>query len=104
LDTQFYFELGRILLSTAHPELQKEPVANPQPDPSPEKFFETLTAYQHTAALKAAIELDLFTAIGDGQNTVQALAKKNQWLRTWGADTLRLYGGNRFSQQNEKLL
>jgi ubiquinone/menaquinone biosynthesis C-methylase UbiE len=63
-------------MSGAHPELQKEPVAIPRPGPSPEKFFETLTAYQHTAALKAAIELDLFTAIGDGQNTVQALAKR----------------------------
>ncbi|MEP6937386.1 MAG: methyltransferase [Chthoniobacterales bacterium] len=32
--------------------------------PSPVLFFETLTAYQKTAALKAALELDLFTAIG----------------------------------------
>lgn len=44
--------------------------------PSPELFFETLNAYQRTAALKAAIELDLFTAIGEGAYTVQALAQR----------------------------
>jgi hypothetical protein len=33
----------------------------------PDKFFESMTAYQHTAALKAAIELGLFTAIGEGK-------------------------------------
>ncbi len=30
--------------------------------PSPDLFFETMNAYQRTAALKAAIDLDLFTA------------------------------------------
>ena len=44
--------------------------------PSPEKFFETITAYQRTAVLKAAIDLDLFTAIGEGQKTVPLLAKR----------------------------
>ncbi len=32
--------------------------------PDPARLFDVLTAYQRTAALKAAIELDLFTAIG----------------------------------------
>ena len=44
--------------------------------PSPEKFFETMVAYQRTAALKAAIELDLFTAIGEGKDSVFALARR----------------------------
>jgi ubiquinone/menaquinone biosynthesis C-methylase UbiE len=44
--------------------------------PSPELFFETMNAYQRTAALKAAIELDLFTAIGEGARTVKALAQR----------------------------
>lgn len=44
--------------------------------PSPVLFFETLNAYQRTAALKGAIELDLFTAIGEGANTAQAAAKR----------------------------
>lgn len=44
--------------------------------PTPERIFETLTGYQRTEALRAAIELDLFTAIGEGANTVGALAKR----------------------------
>jgi 2-polyprenyl-3-methyl-5-hydroxy-6-metoxy-1,4-benzoquinol methylase len=40
--------------------------------------YETLNAYQRTAALKAAIELDLFTAIGEGTNTARSLAKCRQ--------------------------
>ncbi len=35
--------------------------------PSPVLFFQTLTAYQRSSALKGAIELDLFTAIGNGR-------------------------------------
>ncbi len=34
------------------------------PPPTPTLFFETVNAYQRTASLKAAIELDVFTAIG----------------------------------------
>ena len=44
--------------------------------PSPELIFETLNAYQRTAALKGALEFDLFTSIGEGTNTAQALAQK----------------------------
>lgn len=43
--------------------------------PSPELIFSTLTAFQQTEALKAAIELDLFTKIGEGANEVSSLAK-----------------------------
>lgn len=43
---------------------------------SPILFFETVNAYQRTEALKAAIELNLFTAIGEGQDTAKALAEK----------------------------
>ena len=35
--------------------------------PSPELFFNTIGAYQKSAALKAAIELDLFTCIATGK-------------------------------------
>jgi Methylase involved in ubiquinone/menaquinone biosynthesis len=48
----------------------------PQTQPSPELIFETLNAYQRTAALRGAIELDLFTAIGEGALTPAALAGK----------------------------
>ena len=44
--------------------------------PSPQLFFDTINAYQRTAALKAAIELDVFTAIGREQQAVQELAKR----------------------------
>jgi hypothetical protein len=42
--------------------------------PSPEVVFQTFTAYQRTATLKAAVELDVFTAIGQGAVTPDALA------------------------------
>ena len=44
--------------------------------PSPELFFETINAYQRTAVLKAAIEIDLFTALGDGPATAAAAAQR----------------------------
>jgi len=47
-----------------------------QQQPTPLLFFETANAYQRTAALRAAIELGLFTAIGEGQDTAAAAAKK----------------------------
>ena len=42
--------------------------------PSPVLFFDTLIAYQNTAALKAALELKLFTAIGQSRATAAELA------------------------------
>lgn len=42
--------------------------------PTPALIFETLNAYQRTGALRAAIELDLFTAIGEGGKTVPDIA------------------------------
>jgi len=50
----------------------------PSQGPGPERIFETLNAYQKTAALKTAIELDVFTAISQGTNSTAALAKKCQ--------------------------
>jgi 2-polyprenyl-3-methyl-5-hydroxy-6-metoxy-1,4-benzoquinol methylase len=42
--------------------------------PSPQLFFQTINAYQRTEALKAAIELDVFTAIGEGNSTAAEIA------------------------------
>src|SRR5664279_5427788 len=50
-------------------------MSNTEP-PSPVLFFNTLVAYQDTAALKAALELGLFTAIGQSQATATELATK----------------------------
>jgi len=44
--------------------------------PSPELFFSTVNAYQRTAAIKGAIELDLFTAVAEGNTTAEAIAKR----------------------------
>ncbi len=45
-------------------------------DVSPERFIDNVFAYQRTAAVKAAIELDVFSAIGAGADSVEALAAK----------------------------
>jgi hypothetical protein len=44
--------------------------------PSPNLFFETINAYQRTQALKAAIELDLFSACVGGPKTAREIADK----------------------------
>jgi hypothetical protein len=51
--------------------------SQPQP-PSPALIFDTLNAYQRTAALRATIELDLFTAIAEGKKTAPDLASRIQ--------------------------
>lgn len=43
---------------------------------TPQLFFQTANAYQQSQALKAAIELDLFTAIAEGKDTAQVLAQR----------------------------
>jgi len=52
-------------------------MADPRPadgNPSPLLFMEALSGYHRTAAIKAAVDLDLFTAIGSGSRTADALA------------------------------
>lgn len=44
--------------------------------PTPERIFTLMNAFQQTAALKSGIELDVFTAIGEGANTAALLAAK----------------------------
>ncbi|HZJ44131.1 MAG TPA: class I SAM-dependent methyltransferase [Pyrinomonadaceae bacterium] len=46
------------------------------PQPSPQIFFQNLNAHQRTEALRAAIELEVFTAIGEGNTTAEAIAKR----------------------------
>ena len=52
------------------------PAPAPGSMPSPLQVFDTLNAYQRTEALKAAIELDVFTAIAEGARTAEALAAR----------------------------
>ena len=44
--------------------------------PSPILFFETAFAVQRTFSLKAAVDLEVFTAIKEGHNTTSALADR----------------------------
>lgn len=44
------------------------------PAPSPALFFDAVNGYQRTEALRAAVELDLFTAVAAGSQTAAALA------------------------------
>ena len=46
--------------------------------PSPQLFFQTMNAHQRTEALKAAIELEVFTAIGEGHTTAADIATRCQ--------------------------
>jgi ubiquinone/menaquinone biosynthesis C-methylase UbiE len=43
--------------------------------PSPNLFFDTAQGYQRSAAIKAAIELDIFSPIGAGKTTPDAIAE-----------------------------
>src|ERR1700730_5332150 len=43
--------------------------------PDPGLIFENLNAYQRTAALKAAIEMDVFSVIGRGSRSADAIAQ-----------------------------
>lgn len=47
-----------------------------QLQPSPQLFFETATAYQKSAAIKGAVELELFTSIAEGNHTVTEIAHR----------------------------
>src|SRR6201993_4248882 len=51
-----------------------EAIPKERPTPSPARIFDMLLAFQQTAALRAAIELDLFRLIGEGTRDVKSLA------------------------------
>lgn len=52
-------------------------MAQPGVGPNPGTIFDLMNAHQRTSALKAAIDLEVFTAIGAGKNTPQAIAASN---------------------------
>ena len=52
--------------------------AMPPQQPTPERFFNAMNAYHQTEALKTAVDLDVFTAIGEGNTTTAAIAKRCQ--------------------------
>src|ERR1700729_1378306 len=44
--------------------------------PNPGLIFEMLQAHQRTAALKAAIDLDIFRAVGEGPGDAASIARQ----------------------------
>jgi predicted O-methyltransferase YrrM len=52
-------------------------MSNETQEPSPRLFFDTINAYQRTAAITAAVELDIFTAIGEGGATAAEVAQRS---------------------------
>jgi 2-polyprenyl-3-methyl-5-hydroxy-6-metoxy-1,4-benzoquinol methylase len=48
----------------------------PHQPPTPERLFNAINAYQLTEAVNTAIELQIFTAIGEGNTTAAAIAKR----------------------------
>jgi SAM-dependent methyltransferase len=59
------FYRRRNVASTAHHQ-----------QPTPERFFNTVNAFQQTEAMKAAIDLGIFTAIGKGNTTPDAIGAR----------------------------
>jgi ubiquinone/menaquinone biosynthesis C-methylase UbiE len=51
------------------------PETQPASQPTPALLFDTINAHQRTEAIKAAIELSLFTTIAAGNKTAEAIAK-----------------------------
>src|ERR1700688_4571523 len=49
--------------------------SSPQ-QPTPERFFGAINAYEQTEAMKTAVELEIFTAIAEGNTTAAAIAKR----------------------------
>jgi ubiquinone/menaquinone biosynthesis C-methylase UbiE len=49
---------------------------NTQNQPTPDLFFDTITAYQKTDAIKTAVDLDLFTALAGGPATAADLGAR----------------------------
>ena len=52
------------------------PEAQTGKQPTPALVFDTFNGYQRTQALQTAIELEFFTAIGEGNTTAKAIAQR----------------------------
>ncbi|HEX9388912.1 MAG TPA: methyltransferase dimerization domain-containing protein, partial [Anaerolineales bacterium] len=53
-------------------------MSSPARQPNPQLFFQTVNSYQRSEALKTAIELEVFTAIGEGKPTASDIARRCQ--------------------------
>ncbi|HZP35700.1 MAG TPA: methyltransferase [Methylomirabilota bacterium] len=69
---------GVLALHLGPAELTRLVGGGPAAEPSPELFLGSVTAYQRSAAIRGALDLDLFTAVGAGADTAAALAERCQ--------------------------
>jgi len=70
----------------------------PPTEASPFRLFQAINAFQLTEAIRSAIELDIFTAIGAGHTTERrwrAIAVIAELRR---ADSVRFFGSERIPQ------
>jgi 2-polyprenyl-3-methyl-5-hydroxy-6-metoxy-1,4-benzoquinol methylase len=65
------------MATTVQPQ-QPIHTAQPQQQPTPERFFNAMNAHQQTEALKTAVDLEVFTAIAEGNTTAATIAKRCQ--------------------------
>src|SRR5262245_56213319 len=66
-----------IVCSTLHPYSSSRMTAVQQGAlPSPVRSFQALLGFQQSAALRAAIGLDLFTAVAEGHTDVAGIARR----------------------------
>jgi hypothetical protein len=68
-------EMARTTISSA-PETTEAPHGIGASMPTPDRFFDAIWAYQRTAAIKAAIDLDVFTTIAAGAHTAGDIARR----------------------------
>jgi SAM-dependent methyltransferase len=61
------------MATTAHAPQTAQ--TTPAQQPTPERFWRAMSAYHQTEAIKTAVELELFTAIAEGNTTASAIAK-----------------------------
>ena len=76
----------------------------PPQGPSPALFFDTISAYQRTEALRAAIELDLFSQVAAGHQTATELADCVPGRTAWHPHTGGLSHHHRLSSQARRPL
>jgi ubiquinone/menaquinone biosynthesis C-methylase UbiE len=76
-------------------KITKEKKMNDNGSPTPQLFWQTMTAFQNSAALKTAVELDVFTKVADGNKTAadigEACGASERGIRIL-CDTLTVLG------------
>ncbi len=62
-------------MTDVNPTSLAREAATKTPAPSPALLFDTINSYQKTAAIKAAVELDIFTVLAGSPETAEVIAR-----------------------------